>query len=61
VDEIKPKLRKLLVQLKRYENKATEARTFAYLDVISWLESKLENQPVENIIRQKFQANSVRI
>jgi len=57
VDEVKPKLRKLLGQLKRFENKATEARAFAYLDVISWLESKLENVPVENIIRQKFLAS----
>jgi hypothetical protein len=57
VDEVKPKLRKLLGQLKRYENNASEARAFAYLDVVSWLESKLENKPVESIIRKKFLEN----
>jgi hypothetical protein len=28
-------------------------RAFAYLDIISWLESKLGNVPVGEIIRQK--------
>jgi hypothetical protein len=28
-------------------------RAFAYLDIISWLESKLNNVPVGEIIRQK--------
>ncbi|HSC53202.1 MAG TPA: hypothetical protein VLC98_06280 [Phnomibacter sp.] len=56
VNDVKPKLRKLLGQLKRFENNASEARAFAYLDIVSWLESKLENKPVEFIIRQKFVA-----
>jgi hypothetical protein len=25
-----------------------------YLDIISWLESKLANEPVQHIIRQKY-------
>jgi len=31
-----------------------EQRPFLYLDIISWLESKIENKPVEAIIRDKF-------
>ncbi len=57
LDEVRPKLQKLLSQLKRFENKASEARAFAYLDVVSWIESKLEGVPVEVIIRQKFEAS----
>lgn len=30
-----------------------EARPFLYLDIISWLESKIENVPVQEIIRRK--------
>jgi hypothetical protein len=30
-----------------------EKRSFLYLDIISWLESKIYNQPVEHIIYQK--------
>jgi hypothetical protein len=56
LDEVRPKLQKLLSQLKRFENKASEARAFAYLDVVSWIESKLEGVPVEVIIRQKYEA-----
>ena len=34
-----------------------ERRPTLYLDIISWLESKINNQPVEEIIRQKKLAN----
>jgi hypothetical protein len=37
-----------------YENHPFEKRAFLYLDIISWLESKIENRPVQAIIRQKF-------
>lgn len=31
-----------------------ERRPFLYLDIISWLESKIENRPVQEVIREKF-------
>ena len=31
-----------------------EGRPFLYLDVISWLESKIENRPVQEIMQRKF-------
>ena len=52
---VKPKLQSLHDKLLKYENKASEARAFAYLDVVSWLESKLEGIPVEKVIRRKFE------
>ena len=30
-----------------------EQRAFLYLDIISWLESKIENRSVQEIIREK--------
>lgn len=56
--DVKPKFESLLVKLKKIENNSIEARAFAYLDVISWLESKLQNVPVEKIIRERYLANS---
>lgn len=31
-----------------------EKRPFLYLDIVSWLESKIENRPIQDIIREKF-------
>jgi len=31
-----------------------EKRAFLYLDFISWLECKIENRPIEEVIREKF-------
>lgn len=56
---IKPELEKLLHKLKQHENNRLETRAFLYLDVISWLESKISNRPVQEVIRGKF-LNSVK-
>ncbi len=56
VRDMGPYLQKLLDEIKPYEKQTTEARAFAYLDVISWLESKLQQVPVEIIIRKKYLA-----
>ncbi|ULQ58129.1 hypothetical protein KJS94_07935 [Flavihumibacter rivuli] len=52
---IKEAFRKLLAKIKPYENDPHETRTFAYLDVISWLESKVEGIPVQEVIRKKYE------
>jgi hypothetical protein len=52
--KIKPEFEKLLAKLKQFENKRYETRTFMYLDVISWLESKLNNVAVQEIIKGKY-------
>jgi len=51
---LKPEFERLLEKLKRYENNPLETRAFSYLDVISWLESKINNVPVQDVIRQKY-------
>jgi tetratricopeptide (TPR) repeat protein len=52
--QIKAELEKLLHRLKSLERSRFETRAFLYLDIISWLESKLRNVAVQDIIREKF-------
>ena len=51
--EIKGFLRNLHSELKKYEDDPYEKRAFLYLDIISWLESKISNKPVQVIIKEK--------
>ncbi|MCA0933584.1 hypothetical protein LCM02_14055 [Lutimonas saemankumensis] len=51
--ELKNAFVELHKELKVFENHPYEKRSFMYLDIISWLESKIENVPVETIIKQK--------
>ena len=46
---------KLHEELSEYENHPYEKRSFLYLDILSWLESKIQNVPIEVIIKQKAQ------
>lgn len=55
--ELKPEFQKLLEKLKKYEGNPLETRTFSYLDVISWLESKLNNEKVQDVIARKFKVS----
>ena len=43
----------LLVKLQPLEKNKIESRAFMYLDIISWLESKIENKDVQTIIKEK--------
>ncbi len=52
--ELKPQFSKLLERLRTYEKNRFETRAFVYLDIISWLESKIRDVPVQEIIREKF-------
>ncbi|MEO2062978.1 MULTISPECIES: hypothetical protein [Christiangramia] len=52
---IKDEFRELHGKLKKYEDHPFERRAFLYLDIISWLESKIENRPVKEIIKEKNQ------
>jgi hypothetical protein len=52
--KLKPEFEQLLAKLKSYEDNRYETRAFAYLDIISWLESKVRDEPVQKIIREKY-------
>lgn len=47
-------LRRLYDRLKPYENHPFERRTFYYLDILSWLESKITGRTMAEIVRGKF-------
>jgi hypothetical protein len=52
--ELKPAFEKLLVRIKKFEGNRFETRAFHYLDVMSWLESKINHVPVQQIIQKKY-------
>ncbi len=55
-NQVKGEFKKLHKKLKEYENDPYQSRAFLYLDIISWLESKIENRPIGDIVREKFKA-----
>lgn len=52
--DLKNAFKELHKTLKTFEDHPYERRAFLYLDIISWLESKIENKPVGEIIRTKY-------
>jgi hypothetical protein len=52
--ELKPELEKLLQKIKQFEKSRFETRSFAYLDIISWLESKVYEKTMSEVIHQKY-------
>ncbi|MEO6819946.1 MAG: hypothetical protein ABI204_09485 [Ginsengibacter sp.] len=54
--QMKPEFEKLLNKMRAFETSKYETRAFIYLDVISWLESKVYNKPLYEIIREKYVA-----
>ncbi len=43
-------------KLAKYDGNPLEARSFMYLDIIGWLESKIRNIPVQDVIREKYES-----
>jgi len=54
--QIKNEFKKTYAQLKEYEFHPYEKRAFLYLDILSWLESKIQNRMVGDIIKEKAKA-----
>ena len=52
--KLKPEFGKLLETLKQFEKSRFETRAFAYLDIISWLESKVYEKPLSEIIMDRY-------
>lgn len=52
--KLKPEFEKLLNKVKGLEKNRFETRAFAYLDIISWLESKVYEKPMHLVIREKY-------
>ena len=54
--KLKPEFEKLLNKVKGLEKNRFETRAFAYLDIISWLESKVYEKPMYLVIKEKYAA-----
>jgi hypothetical protein len=52
--QLKPELEKFLQTIKHLEKNRFETRSFAYLDIISWVESKVYAKPMGTIIHEKY-------
>jgi hypothetical protein len=53
-------LNELLVKIKKLEKNAFETRVFTYLDLVSWIESKVNNKTMEHILQEKNKQRKVR-
>ncbi|WP_452225327.1 hypothetical protein [Lacinutrix chionoecetis] len=58
--DLKKAFKELHETLIKFEDHPFERRAFLYLDIISWLESKIENKPVGEVIRNKYLAKQAR-
>jgi hypothetical protein len=58
--KLKPEFEKLLNKIKKFEKNRFETRAFAYLDIISWLESKVYEKPIQDVIREKYLSSKKR-
>jgi hypothetical protein len=52
--QLKPELEKFLNKIKHLEKNRYETRAFAYLDIISWVESKVYEKPMREIVYKKY-------
>ncbi len=58
--QMKQELELFLQKTKALEKNRFETRAFAYLDVISWVESKVHNQPMSQVVADKYKAARIR-
>ncbi len=56
--KLKVELKKLLENIREVEHIRYETRSFAYLDIISWLESKLYGKSMSNVLSEKYLQSS---
>ena len=52
--QLKPELEKFLHKIKHLEKNRFETRAFAYLDVVSWVEGKVYNKTMSDVIHDKY-------
>ena len=52
--KLKPGLKKLLQDIKQFEKNRYETRVFSYLDIISWVESKVYEKQMSEVVHEKY-------
>ena len=56
--EIKKEFKKIHTKLEVFKDHPYEKRAFLYLDILSWLESKIQNKPISLVIKEKSYFNT---
>lgn len=56
-DKIKKELQVFLQRIKKFERNRFQTRVFVYLDIVSWVESKVHHQPLAEVIHKKYLAD----
>lgn len=56
-DKIREELQAFLQRIKKYERNPFQTRVFVYLDIVSWVESKVYRQPLAEVIHKKYLAD----
>jgi tetratricopeptide (TPR) repeat protein len=55
-DELKQEFELLHQRLSLLNENIYERRPFLYLDILSWIQSKIEGKPVKDIVKEKFKS-----
>lgn len=58
--KLKPAFEAFLKKIKQLEKNRFQTRSFAYLDIISWVESKVYDKPMSVIIHEKHEQRKIR-
>jgi len=58
---LKTEFENFLVKIRDFEKDRFETRAFAYLDLVSWIESKVYQKPMSEIIQEKYKQSRKRI
>jgi hypothetical protein len=59
-DKVQTELQKFLQKIKSLEKNRHQTRAFAYLDIVSWVESKVNRKTMGEILQEKFKASKHR-
>ena len=59
-DKIKSELKKFLLKIKPLEKNPSQTRSFAYFDIISWVESKVQDKTMGAVILEKYKKRKKR-
>jgi hypothetical protein len=54
--KLQPEFESFLTTIKQFEKSRFQTRSFAYMDIISWVEGKVYRKPMSTIIREKYLA-----
>ena len=57
-DEVKNAFMELRNKLLDISKQPYQKRHFLYLDIVSWLESKISDKPVQEVIKAKFKSRN---